>query len=122
MRLLEQHPEYSQRQLSAALGVSVGKAHYLLKALMDKGLVKAKNFRHSNNKVGYLYVLTPTGVRQRWRLTQEFLFRKEKEYLNLKTQIIELRKEVATASEPTESDLSAPGALSSPASAPSRSR
>lgn len=61
MRLLEAHPEYSQRQLSRALGVSLGKAHYLLRALLDKGLVKAQNFQRSERKLGYLYVLTPAG-------------------------------------------------------------
>lgn len=100
LRLLEQHPEYSQRQLSIALGVSVGKAHYLLKALVDKGMVKAKNFRRSNNKLGYLYVLTPNGVKQRWHLTRAFLARKESEYSSLKAQINELRKEVAAAADP----------------------
>lgn len=104
MRLLEQHPEYSQRQLSVALGVSVGKTHYLLKALVDKGQVKAKNFRNSSNKAGYLYVLTPAGVKQRWRLTQEFLMRKEKEYSNLRSQIASLREEVAAAGSTAAGD------------------
>jgi MarR family transcriptional regulator, temperature-dependent positive regulator of motility len=100
MRLLEQHPEYSQRELSAALRVSVGKTHYLLRALVDKGMVKAKNFRRSNNKLGYLYVLTPSGVRQRWTLTRAFLARKESEFVNLKAQITALRNEVAAAGHP----------------------
>jgi len=65
LRLLEQHPEYSQRQLSSALGISLGKTHYLLKALLDKGLVKAQNFRRADNKLAYLYVLTPSGARQK---------------------------------------------------------
>src|ERR1700754_5214170 len=93
MRLLEQHPEYSQRQLSAALGVSLGKTHYLLKSLLTKGWVKAKNFQRSDNKLGYLYVLTPHGVRQRLRLTQSFLERKELEYEMLRDQIAMLREE-----------------------------
>lgn len=111
MRLLEQHPDYSQRQLSVAMGVSVGKTHYLLKALVNKGLVKAKNFRGSNNKAGYLYVLTPAGVKRRWHLTREFLSRKEQEYSNLKSQIAALRNEVATAES-----------IGRPQSAASRSR
>src|SRR5512143_852053 len=68
LRLLERHPEYSQRQISSALGVSLGKAHYLLKALLDKGWVKARNFKRSQHKARYLYVLTPSGVRQRLQL------------------------------------------------------
>ena len=95
LRLLEQHPEYSQRQISSALGVSLGKAHYLLKALLDKGWVKARNFKRSQNKAGYLYVLTPNGVRQRLRLTRSFLARKEREYDELQAQIAALRAELA---------------------------
>ena len=95
LRLLEQHPDYSQRQLAVALGVSLGKTHYLLKALLGKGWVKAQNFQRSDHKLGYLYVLTPQGVRQRMQLTQSFLVRKEHEYDMLKSQIVLLRKEVA---------------------------
>ncbi len=95
LRLLEQHPEYSQRQLAIALGVSLGKTHYLLKALLGKGWVKAQNFQRSDHKLGYLYVLTPQGVRQRLQLTQSFLIRKEREYEMLKHQIVSLREELA---------------------------
>ena len=95
LRLLEQHPDYSQRQLAIALGVSLGKTHYLLKAVLGKGWVKAQNFRRSDSKLGYLYVLTPKGVRQRLRLTQTFLARKEGEYEMLKNQIVLLREELA---------------------------
>ena len=94
LRLLEQHPDFSQRQLAVALGVSVGKTHYLLKALLAKGWVKARNFQRSDRKLGYLYVLTPSGVRQRVTLTQAFLVRKEQEYEMLKRQIQLLRQEV----------------------------
>ena len=96
LRLLEQHPEYSQRQLAVALGVSLGKTHYLLKALLGKGWVKAQNFQRSDRKLGYLYVLTPHGVRQRLQLTQSFLARKEREYEMLKDQIVLLREELAS--------------------------
>ena len=95
LRLLEQHPEYSQRQLAVALGVSLGKTHYLLKALLGKGWVKAQNFQRSDHKLGYLYLLTPHGVHQRLQLTQSFLVRKEREYEMLKTQIVSLREELA---------------------------
>lgn len=99
LRLLEQHPEYSQRQLADALGVSLGKAHYLLKALLGKGWVKVQNFRRNDRKLGYLYVLTPHGVRHRFQLTQAFLTRKEEEYQALQHQIAALREELATHSE-----------------------
>ena len=95
LRLLERHPEYSQRQMSSALGVSLGKAHYLLKALLDKGWVKARNFKRSEHKARYLYVLTPSGVRERLRLTRSFLARKEREYDLLQAQIADLRAELA---------------------------
>ena len=95
LRLIEAHPDYSQRQLARELGVSLGKTHYLLKALLGKGWVKAQNFKRSDQKLGYLYVLTPQGVRQRLHLTQSFLARKETEYDMLKTQIVSLREELA---------------------------
>jgi EPS-associated MarR family transcriptional regulator len=95
LRLLEEHPEYSQRQLARELGVSLGKTHYTLKALLAKGWVKAQNFQRSDRKLGYLYVLTPTGIRHRLQLTQVFLARKEREYIALKSQISALRKDLA---------------------------
>jgi MarR family transcriptional regulator, temperature-dependent positive regulator of motility len=99
LRLLEQHPEYSQRQLAAALGVSLGKTHYLLKALLGKGWVKAQNFQRSDRKLGYLYVLTPQGVRHRLQLTHAFLARKEREFEALRSQIVQLRDELAARAE-----------------------
>ncbi len=96
LRLIEEHPDYSQRQLALELGVSLGKTHYLLKALLGRGWVKVQNFRRSDRKLGYLYVLTPTGIRERLRVTQAFLARKEREYLALRSQISALRKELAT--------------------------
>jgi MarR family transcriptional regulator, temperature-dependent positive regulator of motility len=99
LRLLAEHPEYSQRRLAVELGVSVGKAHYVLKALLAKGWVKAHNFTRSDHKLGYLYVLTPQGVRQRLQLTQAFLATKEHEYRMLKSQIALLRQEVAVQAE-----------------------
>ena len=95
LRLLERHPDYSQRQLAVALGVSLGKTHYLLKALLDKGWVKAQNFQRSDRKLGYLYALTPQGMRQRLQLTRAFLARKEREYEALQSQIVLLREELA---------------------------
>lgn len=94
MRLLEQHPEYSQRQLAQALGVSLGKTHYLLKALLAKGWVKAQNFQRSDRKLRYLYVLTPSGIRERLNLTQSFLEKKEREYVQLRSQITALRRDL----------------------------
>ena len=79
--------------------MSLGKTHYLLKAVLGKGWVKAQNFRRSDRKLGYLYVLTPQGARQRLQLTRTFLERKETEYEMLKNQIVLLRKELAAQTE-----------------------
>jgi EPS-associated MarR family transcriptional regulator len=95
LRLLEEHPDCSQRELSRLMGVSLGKTHYLLRALLERGWVKMQNFGRSDRKLGYAYVLTPNGVRQRMKLTRSFLARKEREYVELKSQISLLRKELA---------------------------
>lgn len=94
LRLLEQRPDLSQRELSEALGLSLGKTHYVLHALLDKGLVKAANFRRSNNKLAYAYVLTPSGLREKIRLTRSFLSRKEAEFEQLRHTIAVLRSEL----------------------------
>lgn len=95
LRLLEQRPELSQRELSKALGLSLGKAHYVLHSLLDQGLVKVRNFRRSNNKLTYVYLLTPTGLREKIRLTRAFLTRKEAEFEQLEGIIAALRNELA---------------------------
>jgi EPS-associated MarR family transcriptional regulator len=97
LRLLEQRPEMSQRELSEALGLSLGKAHYVLHSLLDKGLVKAGNFRRSDNKLAYAYVLTPSGLREKVRMTRAFLSRKEAEFEQLRQTIASLRDELADA-------------------------
>jgi EPS-associated MarR family transcriptional regulator len=94
MRLLEENPALTQRQLSEALGLSLGKTHYLLHALLDKGLLKARNFRRSDRKMAYAYVLTPRGMRQKIKLTRDFLARKEAEFEALRQTIDRLRAEI----------------------------
>lgn len=89
LSLIEQHPEYSQRRLAEALGVSLGKAHYLLMALFEKGLVKAGKLKDSPSKL--VYALTPGGVTHRVQLTRSFLQIKEREFMSLKTEIEQLR-------------------------------
>jgi EPS-associated MarR family transcriptional regulator len=95
LRILSEQPNLSQRELSRDLGLSLGKTHYLLHALLDKGLVKARNFRRSDRKLAYAYVLTPGGLREKLRLTREFLAHKESEYLALRLTIDALRAELA---------------------------
>ena len=94
LRLLEQNPEMTQRELAEALGVSVGAANYCLKALVEKGWVKLENFQKNPNKLGYLYLLTPMGIAAKAQLTASFLRRKVAEYEALRTEIEHLRAEV----------------------------
>ena len=87
LRYVSEHPESSTRDIAKEIGVSNGAAFYLLKALIEKGLVKARNFAASNRKSNYVYVLTPSGVTLRASLTLEFLERKRQEYAALREEI-----------------------------------
>ena len=80
LKLLAANPHRSQRQLSAELQLSLGKTHYILKSLIEVGWVKFGNFRRSDNKLGYAYVLTPAGIAEKANITGRFLKRKQKEY------------------------------------------
>jgi EPS-associated MarR family transcriptional regulator len=97
LRLLSEQPKLSQRELSQRLGLSLGKTHYVLHALLDKGLVKMKNFKRSGNKLAYAYLLTPKGIKEKLRLTVEFLHRKEAEFEVLRATITRLRHEVQSS-------------------------
>jgi EPS-associated MarR family transcriptional regulator len=99
MRLIEANPELSQRELAEAMGVSLGKVNYCLNALIQKGWVKARNFRRSNNKLAYAYLLTPSGIRQKAAITVHFLNCKVGEYESLRREIVELRQEVERAGD-----------------------
>lgn len=94
LRVLAQGSELSQRQLSRALGLSLGKTHYVLHAMLDKGLVKIENFKRNGNKLAYAYLLTPKGLKEKLRLTHAFLARKEAEFELLQATIAELRREM----------------------------
>ncbi len=94
MRILQENPDLTQRELAEKLGISVGGLNYCLKALMEKGLVKMKNFANSKNKFGYAYVLTPIGMAEKAAITHRFLQRKMDEYEALKAEIEALRSEV----------------------------
>lgn len=94
MRLLEENPDLTQRELAEKLGVSVGGLNYCLKALTEKGLVKMQNFANSKNKFGYVYVLTPSGIAEKAKLTSAFLKRKMEEYEALRAEIAELKREI----------------------------
>ncbi|MEO7157246.1 MAG: MarR family EPS-associated transcriptional regulator, partial [Vicinamibacterales bacterium] len=103
LRLLATTPDLSQRALSERLGLSLGKAHYVLHALLDKGQVKVRNFRRSDRKLAYAYVLTPTGLSEKLRLTKRFLLHKEAEFEALKQTIDALRGEL-NATVPVDRD------------------
>ena len=111
MRAVSNAPAASQRSLALELGISLGKTNFLLRALLDKGLVKAENFRRSDNKMAYLYLLTPSGVVAKTRLTRQYLQRKEQEYAQLKAEIAELRCEVVQLDAMPEADRPAPPAF-----------
>ena len=87
MKVLEKVPEQSQRALSERCGVSLGSIHYCLNALIEKGYVKAQNFKNAQNKLAYSYILTPSGIRLKKELTIAFLRRKQAEYVALQIEI-----------------------------------
>lgn len=116
LRLLIESPELSQRELAHRLGLSLGKTNYCLRALIDKGWIKVTNFRNSNNKLAYAYVLTPSGLGAKASATTAFLRRKQLEYSLIEQEIAQLRTEVLASTEdsdgrPTDGSLesAAPG-------------
>jgi EPS-associated MarR family transcriptional regulator len=94
MRVLQENPDLTQRELAEKLGMSVGSLNYCLNALIDKGLVKMQNFSNSKNKFKYVYLLTPIGIAAKVALTTRFLSRKVEEYEALKLEIDKLKFEV----------------------------
>ena len=94
LKVLEQQPDLTQRQLAEQLGVSLGKTHYLVKSLIDVGWVKIGNFQRSDNKWGYAYLLTPMGIVEKAAITARFLVRKQREYTQLQQEIAQLQEEV----------------------------
>ena len=93
LRKLESNPQFTQRELSRDMGVSLGKVNYCMKKLTEKGLIKLSNFSHNQNKMGYAYLLTPSGIEEKSRLTFSFLKRKIVEYEVLKKEINALQLE-----------------------------
>ena len=92
LKNIEANPSLTQRQLAKELDVSLGKINYIIGALLDIGWVKIDNFRKSDNKIGYLYLLTPEGIVNKAIITQQFLQRKIEEYDRLKKEIEDLQK------------------------------
>ena len=96
LKLVETNPAISQRELAQQLGVSLGKVNFCLKALIEKGLLKATNFRNNKNKLAYMYLLTPSGIEEKASITVRFLKCKLQEYEALQEEIEELRREAAS--------------------------
>jgi len=99
MRILQENPDLTQRELAEKLGVSVGGLNYCLKALMEKGWVKMQNFQNSKNKFKYVYLLTPQGITEKVALTSRFLERKMQEYKTLKAEIDSLHQDLKSAAK-----------------------
>ena len=105
MRILQEDPDLTQREIAEKLGVSTSGLNYCLRALIDKGYVKVQSFSHSKNKFGYVYLLTPLGVAEKALLTQRFLARKRAEYQALRAEIEALSAEQGAEIEASPSQL-----------------
>ena len=105
LEAVAQREHTNQRQLSRAIGLSLGKTHYLLKELIDRGLIKVGNFNRSQNKLGYAYLLTPSGAKEKIMITKRFLDAKEKEYEILRQEIEALKGEIGLSDSGSGSKL-----------------
>ena len=105
LRSIEENPEITQRELAKKLGVSLGKVNYCLKALIDRGWIKANNFKRSNNKASYAYLLTPRGIEEKAKITVHFLKQRIREYEQIKREIVELEREVRNSGNSTGKTL-----------------
>ncbi|MBK1646672.1 MarR family EPS-associated transcriptional regulator [Thiocapsa imhoffii] len=94
LKHLEAHPDATQRDLAKALGISLGSTNFCVRALINQGWVKVQNFRRSDNKLAYAYLLTPQGIEAKARITARFLKRKRAEFEALKVEIAQLDAEV----------------------------
>ena len=92
LRKLDKNKNFTQRSLANELGFSLGKLNYCLKELKKKGLIKINNFKNNKNKLGYMYILTPSGVKAKTKLTINFMKRKMKEYDELKKEFESKKK------------------------------
>ena len=105
LRSIEENPEITQRELAQKLGVSLGKVNYCLKALIDRGWIKANNFKRSNNKASYAYLLTPRGIEEKAKITVRFLKQRIRDYEQIKREIVELEPEVNGQSAARRNDF-----------------
>lgn len=94
LKLIESNPGISQRELARHLGISLGKVNFCLKALMERGLLKATNFRNNKNKLAYVYLLTPKGIEEKASVTVRFLKHQLRQYEALQLEIEEIRQDL----------------------------
>jgi len=93
LRELAKDGTLSQRDLSRKMGLSLGRVNYVINALLEKGYIKAERFKNAKKKIGYMYILTPQGVSEKFHQTQAFLMRKSDEFEKLRNEIEHLRRE-----------------------------
>jgi len=99
LKIIEKDPHLSQREIARKMGVSLGKTNYCLKALLDEGFIKVRNFYKNKKKKAYIYFLTPNGIEEKAQVTYRFLQRKIKEYETIKTEIENLKLEAARSKD-----------------------
>lgn len=97
LKEIESNPQVTQRYLSKKFSISLGSVNYLINALIDKGIIKAKNFKNSSNKFAYMYLFTPYGIKTKFELAKKFLEWKTKEYERLRLEIESYKKEIELA-------------------------
>jgi EPS-associated MarR family transcriptional regulator len=102
LKILEENPTLSQRHLARELQLSLGKANYIINALIEKGYLKARRFKNSNNKRAYTYYLTPEGIKKKIDLTYQFFITKSKEFEQLQREIRVLEQELKASNLPPE--------------------
>lgn len=108
LKLVAADSEISQRELAKALGISLGKTNYCLKALIEKGTLKVSNFKNSKNKLAYMYLLTPSGIEEKSAITLRFLKKKMKEYEVLSEEIRSLKQEISIDIMPLYANANSP--------------
>lgn len=96
LREIEQNPSHTQRTLAQTLDISLGKANYVLAGLVEKGVVKARRLGQEPRAIRWRYILTPKGMREKWRLTSDYLARRVREYDHIRGEIEQLKRELAT--------------------------
>ena len=94
LKIIKDNPRMTQRQMAKELGLSLGKTNYVINALIDRGWLKLNNFKRSDTKLGYIYLLTPRGISGKTILARNFLMRKSEEYNKLKVEIEKLKNEL----------------------------